>query len=245
MPAVDVDAVPVASWARRCLKSMRSCCGVLVGDLLDAAGELVEAPVRAQLGERGVVAVVDEALGEVEVAHRACQSSGVSIRASSTEQKRRPSQWVKSSKSNSSAISRGSPRPRTAAGRAVVAVAGRGRRGGDARWGEVPSCREALAQTVWLTARRRTAWSCVGHRAGLAGQQRLPVGAVALVGELTQRVGERVWVGQVGERERLGQNRRELRRVIVQPTSACRTAPCAGGRACRSSRLQSVSRSRR
>ena len=64
----------------------------------------------------------------------------------------------------------------------------------------------------------------LGHRPGLAGQQRLPVVAVALIAELTQRVGERVRVGQIRERERFGEHRREIRRMIMQPVSQ-RTRP--------------------
>jgi hypothetical protein len=44
----------------------------------------------------------------------------------------------------------------------------------------------------------------LGHRAGLARQERQPVVAVALIGELAQRVGERVRVGEISERERFG-----------------------------------------
>ena len=101
----------------------------------------------------------------------------------------------------------------------MVAVAGRDRRGGGARSGEVPAAGRRSPRRVWLTARRRTRLELLGHRAGLAGQQRQPVVAVAPVGELAQRVGERVGVGEVGERERFGQHRRELRRMVVQPAS--------------------------
>ena len=58
-----------------------------------------------------------------------------------------------------------------------------------------------------------------GHRAGRAGQQRQPVGAVATIGELAQRLGECVLVGEVGEPERLWQDSREVRGMVVQPAS--------------------------
>jgi hypothetical protein len=47
--------------------------------------------------------------------------------------------------------------------------------------------------------------------------QPLSAGAVAAVGEFAQRLDERVRVGEVGERERLGQDRRELGRTLTQP----------------------------
>ena len=51
-----------------------------------------------------------------------------------------------------------------------------------------------------------------------AGGERLAVGEVAAVGELAQRVRERCLIGKIGERERPGQHRCELRRMIMQPS---------------------------
>ena len=48
--------------------------------------------------------------------------------------------------------------------------------------------------------------------------ERLAVGQVAAVGELAQRVRERFLIGKIGERERPGQHRCELRRMIMQPS---------------------------
>jgi len=49
--------------------------------------------------------------------------------------------------------------------------------------------------------------------------ERLPVGAVAAVGELAKRVRERRVVGEIGERGRPGQHRCELTRMIMKPSS--------------------------
>ena len=70
MPAVEVDAVPVGEPGAALLVVDQPAFGVPVGDRFDAVRELVEAVVVRELGEGGVVAVVDEPFGEVEVAGR-------------------------------------------------------------------------------------------------------------------------------------------------------------------------------
>jgi len=68
IPGLDVDAAPVGEQGAALLVVDEPVLGVLVGDSFHAVGELVEAGVRAQSREEPVVAVVDEALGELEIA---------------------------------------------------------------------------------------------------------------------------------------------------------------------------------
>lgn len=100
----------------------------------------------------------------------------------------------------------------------MAAGARRGRQDGGARLGEVPAAARGSPRRL-ADSKPHDSLELLGHRAALGRQERLTVGAVAIVGKLAQRFSERVRVGEVGQRERFGQHGRERRRVVVQPAS--------------------------
>ncbi|MGZ6617096.1 MAG: hypothetical protein ACXVFQ_22070 [Solirubrobacteraceae bacterium] len=219
MPAVHVDAFPVAEQGAALFEVDEVPFGVLVGDLLDAAGELVEAFVDAELCERGVVAVVDEAVGEIEVTHR---SRPVQWREHPGEQHRAEpasqpvGEVVEVEQRGDLPLVVVVPEQLWDVLRlqSLVEIVGAAVRAGVKSQLTGGACPDRLADRA-----PQDALELRGHRAALAGQQRQPVGAVAPVSELTQRVGERFGVGKIGKRERLGQHRRQLSRMIVKPLS--------------------------
>jgi hypothetical protein len=71
LPGVAVDPGPVSELGAAVLVVDQLVLGMVVCDPFDAVQELVEATDRAELHRGGVVALVDERLGEVEVADRA------------------------------------------------------------------------------------------------------------------------------------------------------------------------------